>query len=154
MRTNLLWPSGFSLLVCLAVLWPITENWQPKPQDDFPLSYYPMFSHRRDSTYRTYYLLGYDAQGTRHLLHYAYAGSGGFNQARRRIRKQARRGKGEALLERVAARWAKRAGADAPKLTRLVLARGEFHLERFFLENQRAPLQEDVMATLPLPTDE
>ncbi|NJM08485.1 hypothetical protein HC891_23350 [Candidatus Gracilibacteria bacterium] len=38
---------GFSMVLVGAVLAPLIENWRAAPRDNFPLSYYPMFSARR-----------------------------------------------------------------------------------------------------------
>ena len=148
------WPITLSVTICLALLWPIRQNWQEFPEDDFPLSYYPMFSHKRAPTYKAYYIVGFDAVGQRHLLSYKYAGTGGFNQVRRYINQMAREGKGDQLLERVADRWVRRRLPDPPTLSHLYLVKGEYHLEHFFGLHQRTPLREEVLATLDVLTHE
>src|SRR5262245_18946920 len=76
-----------SMALIGAVLWPLHENWQSKPKDSFPLSYYPMFSNRRDVVETFYYVLGIDAEGKRYQIPYKMIGEGGSNQVRRQLRK-------------------------------------------------------------------
>src|SRR5262245_34764942 len=73
----------FSLAMVGAAMWPIQQNWREKPRDNFPLSYYPMFSAKRDKIETFYYVLGRDAEGGRYYLHYRLIGAGGLNSVRR-----------------------------------------------------------------------
>src|SRR5262245_49850109 len=75
-----------SLLMIGAVLWPIQENLRAKPRDNFPLSYYPMFSNKREAVETFYYMVGRDAKGTRYQIPYRSIGDGGGNQIRRQLR--------------------------------------------------------------------
>src|SRR5262245_41098893 len=87
-----------SLAMIGAVLWPIQQNWREKPVDNFPLSYYPMFSAKREATEAFHYLLGHDAQGARYIIPYQFAGSGGLNSVRRQIRRIVEDGRGPQLV--------------------------------------------------------
>ncbi len=138
--------AAFSLAVLLAILWPIRQNWQPKPKDDFPLSYFPMFSHKRGATYKVNYFIGYDDQGQRYCVPYRFAGSGGFNQVRRQINKKVKRGKGASVLDKVAERLARSEQEPYLRLTRVALVTGEYHLDDYFLKNHKMPLYEEVLA--------
>ncbi|GAB4403759.1 MAG: hypothetical protein OHK0039_03310 [Bacteroidia bacterium] len=144
---------ALTLLLCGAILWPVRENWRPSPRDDFPFSYYPMFSYQRNETYRCTYLVGYDSDSVRHLIPYRYAGSGGFNQVRRQINADRREGRGARLLARVAETWQTRKQAGDPQLVRIDLVQGRYHIDRFFLENDRQPIEEDIIHTLQLIPD-
>ena len=77
-----------SLVFVLVVLSPITENWKQKPKDDFPLSYYPMFSFKRNNYLYIAYLKGIDEKGKNYKIPYEYVIKGaGFNRSRKQISK-------------------------------------------------------------------
>src|SRR5437867_6184718 len=94
----------FSLAMVGAVLWPIQQNWRANPRDSFPLSYYPMFSAKRDEVETFYYVLGRDAEGTRYYIPYRIIGSGGGNSVRRQLRKIINEGHASDLAQAVAKR--------------------------------------------------
>src|ERR1043166_9679795 len=98
----------FSLGLVGAVLWPVQENWRAEPHDSFPLSYYPMFSAKRQAIETFYYMVGRDAEGKRYLIPHSMAGHGGLNAVRRQIAKICREGRGEELACTVAKRLAER----------------------------------------------
>jgi len=52
--------TSISILCMLVIASPILENWKDEPKDDFPLSYYPMFSKIRGETTIVSYLYGGD----------------------------------------------------------------------------------------------
>src|ERR1041384_5564559 len=83
----------FSLALIGSVLWPIQENWRRKPHDNFPLSYYPMFSSKRDAVETFYYLFGRDEQGVRHYIPHKIIGAGGGNSVRRQLRRNVNEGR-------------------------------------------------------------
>jgi hypothetical protein len=132
---------GFSLGLLGAVLWPIAQNWRPEPHDDFPLSYYPMFSRRRGKRASVTHLIGLDAEGRRILIAYRLIGPGGFNQVRRQLRKVVARGGAAALCQKVAPR----ARAAHPEVVTLRVVTGTYTLDRFF-RGDRAPRSEEVHA--------
>src|SRR5437773_2327725 len=76
-----------SLVMIGAVLWPVQQNWRKPPHDSFPLSYYPMFSAKREAIETFHYLVGRDAEGKRYLIPHSFASAGGLNAARRQINK-------------------------------------------------------------------
>ncbi|MBX2892954.1 MAG: hypothetical protein KF734_18735 [Saprospiraceae bacterium] len=139
-------PVALSLLVLGAVLWPVRENWRRKPKDSFPLSYFPMFSHKRDSTYSVNYFIGYDADGQSLLVPYRYVGTGGFNQVRRQINKKVKQGKGASVIGKVARRLSKAEQPPYDGLVRVALVTGTYHLDSYFLHRQKTPLHEVVVA--------
>lgn len=136
----------FSVLLLFALFWPIRENWQKKPKDRFPLSYFPMFSQKRDSTYEVNYFVGHDSCGQRVLIPYQRVGTGGFNQVRRQINKNVKRGKGEALTQKVAKNLSKKKQPPFDALVSVSLVSGTYHLEDYFLFNKKSPLRETVVA--------
>lgn len=137
-----------SLLMLLAVAWPVQENWKPAPKDNFPLSYFPMFSAKRAKTYKLYYVVGYDENGVRQTIPYKLIGKGGFNQVRRQIRKCAKDGKGEALLQKVAGNLSNK--SKYRHIQCLDLVEGKYHVERYFREGRKVPLSEVLIAHQPI----
>src|SRR5688572_19095719 len=97
-----------SLAMVGAVLWPIQENWRDDPRDDFPLSYYPMFSTKRKPVETFYYVLARDADGKRYHVPSKWIGDGGGNQVRRQLRRIINAGGATDLAQKVAERLAKR----------------------------------------------
>lgn len=134
-----------SLIILSAILWPIRENWQKKPKDAFPLSYFPMFSQKRGTTYSVNYFVGFDDRGNRVAVPYRYAGSGGFNQVRRQINKKVRQDKGDALTQKVSKRLSKTDRPPYSELERVVLCTGTYDLDCYFLKGQKTPLTETVV---------
>lgn len=147
-RTERLLAAGLSVLLLAVVAWPVVENGRDKPHDGFPLSYYPMFSHKRDAHYKVTYLVGLDADGHRRAISYKLVGTGGFNQVRRQIRRAAREGRAEALCADVAMRLTQRSAfAD---LRQVAVLTGTFVLDGYFQEHQ-TPIREKTHATCTLP---
>ncbi len=126
-----------SLLAVCAVLWPIAENWKQKPNDSFPLSYYPMFSKSRGESTQLSYLVGIDDRGTEHVIRYTYAGTGGFNQVRKQIRKGVHQGNGEQICRRVASRIARKNSGPLSAVKTVFLVTGTFRLDQYFAGNTR-----------------
>ncbi|WP_299438516.1 hypothetical protein [uncultured Aquimarina sp.] len=135
-----------SVLVILLVLSPVIENWASKPKDNFPLSYYPMFSKKRQVTYGMYYFVGYDTAQNRYKISYKLAGTGGFNQVRRQIKKAARSDKAEAYTQEVAKRIANKKEYPYSELVRIELVKGYYHLENYFLKQDTLPVHERKVA--------
>ena len=137
----------FSLVVVLAVAMPIKENWQQKPKDNFPLSYYPMFSFKRGETYSFHYLVGYDSNNQRYYIPYKMLGNGGFNQVRRQINRKCKEGKTDELLEKAAKRIVKSKEAPFADLQRVEVMKGTFHLDNYFLTENKAPKKEKLLGS-------
>jgi hypothetical protein len=136
--------SILSLVLLGAVIAPVGQNWMAAPQDDFPLSYYPMFSFDKTDRQRVTYLIAHDADGRRLLLPYWFAGLGGMNQVRRQMTKLVERGESSRLCRSVAARVAR--AEDLPKnLVNVQVVTGTFFMSEFFTGN-RMPTSENVRA--------
>jgi hypothetical protein len=136
----------FSLLLAGAILWPITENWKEKPADDFPFSYYPMFSFKRGAYYTLHYIVGYDSANTRHCIPFQYIGSGGFNQVRRQLNKKVKKSESDELLADVKRRILKADVRPYCDLAMLKLVQGTFNLDSYFLNKNKTPQDEQVVA--------
>jgi hypothetical protein len=143
------WQAGaFSMVLLAVLLSPIVENWKSPPRDDFPLSYYRMFSEQRSDTQRMTYLVGLDDHGGRFLLPYQYAGPGGMNQVRRQINKQVEQGNASRLCRTVAARVA-RVGKRLQDLHTVEITTGTFRMSEYF-RGQQEPQTEKISARCPV----
>ena len=137
--------SVISLVVLGTVIAPIGQNWMDDPRDDFPLSYYPMFSFDKADRQRVTYLIAHDADGSRLPLPYWYAGQGGMNQVRRQMNKLVERDESSRMCRSVASRVAR--SDDLPKsLVNVQVVTGTFFMSQFFTGN-RVPASENVRAT-------
>lgn len=141
-----------SIALVAAVLAPLRENWHKQPQDNFPFSYYPMFTAKRSATYKVVYLVGVDAQGQERNLTYQLAGVGGFNQIRRQIDKTVRQGRAGALCKTVAAELTRR-GTDrrvVPDEVKIIhVVSGHFRFEDYF-SGRKAPATAEIQASCPV----
>jgi hypothetical protein len=144
-RTTGKWLAGaFSIAVLVVVASPVVENWRWPPRDDFPLSYYRMFSEDRADAQRLTYLVGLDEQGGRYLIPYPLAGAGGMNQVRRQINKLVDQGQAPGLCRSVAARVA-RAGSRMAQVRTVEVTTGTFRMSGYFTGRQ-VPTTENVRA--------
>ncbi len=137
--------AGLSVALLCAVLLPLKENWSAKPQDSFPLSHFPMFTDRRGETYEVTYLVGLDASGNQRKIRHTYAGTGGFNQVRRQIRKTVRKGGAADLCQSVAARVARVKRGELAEVNQVRVVTGEYRLNAFFA-GDKTPVAEETHA--------
>src|SRR6266481_1767633 len=126
-----LWASVLTLALIGAVLWPIRQNFRPKPHDNFPLSYFPMFSARRKAVENFYYLVGRDEKGARYLIPYLLFGLAGENQTRRQIDKIVREHRATELARSVARRLAGETEAPWPHITSVAVVRGSYVVDDY-----------------------
>jgi hypothetical protein len=146
--------AGFSAVLICAVLSPVQENFRAKPRDSFPLSYFPMFTAKRDGQYQLNYIVGITAQGERLVIPYNYAGVGGFNQVRRQINRRVSKGKAEKLCQSVAKRLAKKVAQKknhplAGVVTVQILT-GRYRFDDYFAGN-KTPLSEKMRSSCAVP---
>jgi hypothetical protein len=137
---------SLSVLMIAAVLWPIRQNWRINPRDDFPLSYYPMFSARRSQKLEVTYLVGFDAHGNRAMLPYTFVGTGGFNQVRRQIGRIVERGDADQLCRIAAAALAGKRNDRYAGIVEVQLVQGTYRLLDYF-NGHKQPLAERVLAS-------
>jgi hypothetical protein len=140
---------GFSLITVLVVLSPIVQNWQPAPMDNFPLSYYPMFSYERSGIQRLSYLVGIDGRGNRVPIPYTLAGTGGMKQVRRQIEKYVNRNEADQLCRIVSAGVGRRGTGPLTQVASVQVMTGSFDLDRYYAGDKN-PLSEQVRATCPV----
>lgn len=138
------------LVLAVVVAWPARQHLRPAANrvDGFPLSYYPMFSAARSGTGTVHHLVGVDADGAEHPLHFRHAGTGGLNQVRRQINRRVREGRADVLARAVAASVA-RGAAPSVVAVRVVTSRHRY--DEFFAGN-RTPRSRTVVAEAPVPT--
>lgn len=140
--------AGVSLLTVGAVLWPVLQNWREQPKDDFPLSYYPMFSKKRRRSESVIYLVGVDKKGGRRLIRYDHAGTGGLNQVRRQIRRLVREGRAEDLSRLVGTSIVERRDGRYADVTTVEVVTGRYDLDEYFVGRRKVPASETVHASL------
>jgi hypothetical protein len=132
-----------------AVLWPVHENWRAEPHDNFPLSYYPMFSAKRKETETFHYMLGRDEAGNRFYLPYSFAGPGGLNSVRRQIRKITEEDRADELAHTLARKLRRKDEAPWSNIVTVAVVRGKFVVDDFF-HGKKEPVSEQVKASCPV----
>jgi hypothetical protein len=132
-----------SAALLAAVLAPVRQHFRENLRDGFPLSCYPMFNAERQKHGFVTHLVGYEADGTRRILHYSYLGAGGLNQVRRQLRRLALAGRGGELALEVADAVASRSGKADAAVVRVDVVTGRYDYAQFFSGN-RTPKSEVV----------
>lgn len=135
-----------SLVVIALVMLPVLQNWRERPKDSFPLSYYPMFTASRGEGTRITYLLGVDANGQQHPLHYNFVGKGGLNQVRRQINRMKDEGRADKLCEEVAKKVARRKSKRYRDMVEVRVVTGQFNFNDYFVAGKKQPLKVRVHA--------
>ena len=143
---------GVSLLTVGAVLWPVVRNWREKPEDDFPLSHYPMFSAKRPEKVRVTHLMGLDGEENRYIIPYKYAGGGGMNQVRRQINRIVREGRADALCQTVAAKISLEKEGRFTEVVKVQVITGKYRLADYF-SGDKEPVSERVRASCTVRRD-
>ncbi len=94
------WWNRGGLALLLLLLSPARAHVIEGVEDDFPLSYYPMFTKQRAKTTRIHHVIGRTSDGEDLLLPGRCFGAGGMNTVRRQIRRWAREKREEEVLDR------------------------------------------------------
>lgn len=136
----------FCFVLIGAVLLPIRENLSRRPKDNFPLSYYPMFSSKREPIETFYYVVGLDAEGRRIQIRHKVIGDGGENQVRRGLRKTINQGRAPELAQAIAQRVAQRDGRRYRDLVSVSVCKGKYSVDDYF-HGKTQPVSERVYAT-------
>lgn len=137
----------FSIVITSAVIWPVIENFKKKPKDDFPLSYYPMFTEERKPVQLINYFIGYDSMNNRYSIPYKFVGTGGFNQVRKHINDKVRKRDYEKITRKTAERVARSKEFPYKNLTTIQLARGAYHFDNYFRTGNKIPIREKILLT-------
>ena len=136
----------FSFVLIGAVLSPLPQNWSRRPKDNFPLSYYPMFSAKRKPIETFYYAIGVDAAGNRSQLRHSVVGNGGENQVRRGLRKIINAGGAPELAQQIAQRVAQRDSRRYRDIVSVSVIKGKYSVDDWF-HGKQEPVSERVYGT-------
>ena len=136
----------FSLAAIALILAPLAENLSEKPKDDFPLSYYPMFTAKRRDATTVRHALAVRSNGEVFPLKYKFLGTGGMNQVRRQTRKIVREGGAEMLCHRAAKRVARSSRKSVADVVEIRIVTRRYSLDGFF-GGDTTPLKETINAT-------
>jgi hypothetical protein len=132
-----------SLAMVGAVLWPLHQNWRREPKDSFPLSYYPMFSTKRDPIETFHYIVARDQEGHRHYVPYNFVGVGGLNSVRRQLRRIVNEGRAPELAQSVARRVSRQAKEPWTTIASISVCKGTYSVEDFY-HGKKEPVTEQV----------
>jgi hypothetical protein len=132
-----------SLAMVGAVLWPIQQNWRKNPKDNFPLSYYPMFSAKREAIEDFWYAVGRDAEDKRYFVPYTWIGVGGGNQVRRQLRRITNEGRAPELAKSIAKRVGRRDSPPWSQVVSVAVVRGQYSVDDFF-HGKKEPVSEKI----------
>ena len=136
-------------IIVIAVLSPVLENFREPGRDDFPLSYYPMFSSKRPSTTRIEHAVGVTKDGDIVPIYHTYLGSGGQNQIRKQTRKMVRAGRADELCAYVAKRVASSSRKSLRDIVEVRIVTCRYDLDNFF-EGEVEPIKTEVHASFPV----
>jgi hypothetical protein len=134
-------------LLVVAIFLPVHSSFRGSYGDSFPFSWYPMFSRPRPDPEWTFYVLGLERDGTRHVIHRRNYVHGSMNQARRQLVRLARdRDSAKALCSRLARRLAKKESGTFSTIVEVKIVQGYYHMKKFFHERDKTPEREKVYA--------
>lgn len=148
-----LYATVVSVVLCGAVFSPVVQGFREKPFDDFPLSWYPMFARPRAKIETPVYVVGVDADGTRHKVGHRYWTAGGFNQGATQLLTARREGDDalDPLCTRIAARVGKERRGELATPTEIHILTGKFSRETYFRDGDHTPMSERVLTRCPVP---
>ena len=150
------WPICFSLLVLVLVTSPILQNFRAdgKAKDDFPLSYYPMFSSKRQNVYQQCSVVAIKENGETVPVHYKMMGTGGLNQYRRQLAKLLSVKGAEDLRQHLSQVADRIAASDSFRYRGCVSVAaviGTYDLNAYFARQNQKPVAMKVILEVGLP---
>jgi len=143
------WVGAVSIVVMGIVVSPVAQNWSNAPEDNFPLSYYPMFTKSRDDLVKIIHVVGLDADGNPYRIRYNVLGSGGMNQVRKQLRRQVKAGDADALCRDVAKYLSERKSGPLSRIESVAVVTSSFDLDQF-VQGIGSPSRQIVEATCPV----
>jgi predicted DCC family thiol-disulfide oxidoreductase YuxK len=155
-RSSRIWPMCFSLLVLVLVTSPVLQNLRSdgKAKDDFPLSYYPMFSSKRHNLYQQVSVVAIRQDGENVPVHYGMLGAGGLNQNRRQLGKLLTAKKAEELRQHLSD-VADRLSASNRSIYRgcvsVAAVRGTYDLNAYFTRQNQEPTDIEMIMEVRIP---
>lgn len=148
------WAIFLTMVLSLATLLPIHEEFRGARGDSFPFSWYPMFSRPRPDPEWSHYVVGKTDKGERVIIPSWYYVKGSMNQARRQLDHLVRDPRtAKETCERAARRVARarRGSMSAVRTVRVV--RGYFHMEEYFSKGNKEPVREITYASCRVERD-
>jgi hypothetical protein len=140
------WGGLLSVAMLGAVFWPIQQNWREDPKDSFPLSYYPMFSQKREAIENFYYVVGRDARDGRYFIPRKWIGPGGQNQVRKQMRRMIDEGRASDLARSVAKRLAGQKDEPWSRIVSVAVVSGQYAMNDFF-HGKKEPASEKILGS-------
>jgi hypothetical protein len=132
-----------SVGMALAICSPLHPRLRGVEGDNFPLSWYPMFSRPREEIETLTYVIGLEQDRTRHIIHYSLYSPGGMNSARHHIRDVARSRKaGRATCKHIAKGVAARQKGPLSRVRTVMIVRGKYRLAEYFGNGNKQPISE------------
>jgi hypothetical protein len=131
-----IWAGLVTTGVVGAALWPLVQYRRPaeKRVDGFPLSYYPMFSPKREQYGTVSYAVGVRADGSRERLPYYALGTGGVNQVRRQLSRSIHRNRVDRHAEMLAERISQR--PDCADVVRVEIVQTRFDFDAYMMQGE------------------
>lgn len=141
------WATFLTVVLCVAVLLPVHEDFRGPRGDDFPFSWYPMFSRPRPDPEWSHYVVGRTASGERVLIPSWYYVKGSMNQARRQLDHLVREPRtAMETCERAAKKIARSRRKKMDEVQSVRVVRGYFHMEEYFSKGNKEPVREITFA--------
>jgi len=129
----------------IAVFLPVSPQFRGDHGDEFPFSWYPMFSRPRPALEKAHYVLGLGENGERYIIHAKYYVKGGMNQARRQLDRLVRtRRTAQETCDRAARNLVRR--QRQAEVVELRVVRGFYDMEKYFSRRETLPEKEEVLA--------
>jgi hypothetical protein len=136
----------FSIGMAAAILSPLHPALRGARHDSFPLSWYPMFSLRRGADEQLTYVVGFDANHTRHIIPSRFYSPGSMNSARKHIDRVAKSATaGPETCKKIATGLADSQSGPWSRITRVKIVRGKFRLRDYFDRRITRPISERTL---------
>ncbi len=137
--------AAIMLGLTISVFLPVSTEFRGTHGDEFPFSWYPMFSAPRPKLERVHYVVGLTEEGERKIVHSRYYVKGGMNQARKQIdRLASKRSTAKATCEKAARNISRR--RYYKDVVELRVVRGYYDMEKYFARREKLPEKEYVRA--------
>jgi hypothetical protein len=139
--------AAFSIALIGTMLSAVVQNFQARPRDSFPFSYFPMFTANIANLQTENYVVGRDAGGRRYPVHYNNIAPGGsLPRVRKATRDMVSRGQSAQLCQMASARIAERNPRALSSVVSLEVMTGTYNLSEYLRGNKK-PKSETVLAT-------
>jgi len=120
------------VLSLIVVASPVVENWKEKPKDDFPLSYYPMFTKIRGDSTVVSHLYGIDENDNYYPIpHTILSERSGFNSFRKTVSKIIKNGQAQKLCNLASAKLNNFEVAPYNKISVVEVVTSKINIEDF-----------------------